>query len=202
MAELELRGKGWRDGTGLGKRLNRLKHATVAFRPLPHSASQPPEDGLETQIAQPPSHRLRPNITPILRQTITGTQHPRPHNPNIRQLHIAKPTVPSTADVGSEGESVSENPKVDSSDRKSIPAIWKPVIDASSAWFHDGERRWRRGLRYSNGEMPRDADGVNRAVQAWTRKKQSADAANLPETVKKACKRKSAFLRNLEHDGP
>ena len=27
MAELELRGKGWRDGTGLGKRLNRLKHA-------------------------------------------------------------------------------------------------------------------------------------------------------------------------------
>ncbi|CAF9924811.1 MAG: hypothetical protein ALECFALPRED_002838 [Alectoria fallacina] len=63
-------------------------------------------------------------------------------------------------------------------------------IETLNAWFDDSDRRRRRRLQYSNGEMPRDADAVNRAVRAWTPKKPSAHATQLPKTFKSACGRK------------
>ena len=88
------------------------------------------------------------------------------------------------------------------SDMKRESSDTNRQIEALNAWFDDSDRRRRRRLQSSNGEMPRDADAVNRAVRAWTPKKPSAHAAKLPRTFKSACRRKSTFLRGLEHGAP
>ena len=76
-------------------------------------------------------------------EVATGMQYPRQHNQSIRQLHIAKSTMSSTAITIGESISRVKDPKLDSAAGKFNPDSWRRLLDALNA--HDLDTR--RGMR-------------------------------------------------------